>query len=217
MTTTARTSIHREIMLVSRGARIAEANRMNALSLSLGTVLFVSSLSIACGGQTISDAPGVDAGGDAKGTEAGADAARGCLPGVDHREHADRCESHADAGPLDAGPAGCGGTIIPHDGCLVDGDCGATGVCVCQAPHGNGCGVPSVAGNACVPSNCRLDSDCAPCGKCRIEQSCGAITGFYCETSLDECTTNADCGPSMGICAFRAGRWSCLRDVGCAG
>lgn len=114
---------------------------------------------------------------------------------------------------------GCGGAFTPHDDCTKDDDCngahGASGVCACQSPHGMGCGAGVVSGNACVPSSCRTDSDCSPCHTCRVEQSCGLITGYYCGTPLDECSSNADCG--TGFCTFKGDRWKCLTNVACAG
>ena len=189
-------------------------NVPRSLLTSLAALAALPLLLLACSGSSSGGSTSIDGGVDA--SSDGSAESGSCRDGVDHRATAAACTSNADAGLVESG---CGSPITPRDGCLKDDDCagahGATGVCVCQAPHGNGCGTPFISGNACVPSNCRLDSDCSPCSKCRLEQSCGQVTGFYCETKLDTCSTNADCG--TGFCSFRGDRWACVNDVACAG
>jgi hypothetical protein len=70
-------------------------------------------------------------------------------------------------------------------------------------------------GNTCVPSNCRVDSDCGPGSLCSptLASGCGGIGGYYCHTPSDECMTDCDCttsDPSL-YCAYDTtrGRWSC--------
>jgi hypothetical protein len=187
--------------------------------------LSLAAASLACGGSKSSASSTADASADATGAadgaaDGGSDApteAGSCRTDVVHRPTADACPSHADAGAIDSGT--CGSPLIPQDACLVDGDCagahGASDVCVCQAPQGQGCGTPPITGNACVPSSCHVDTDCASCGRCRIEQSCGVVTGYYCESPSDTCSSNADCG--SGFCTFQGDHFSCRNDVACAG
>lgn len=189
----------------------------------VAVVLCLAPTSVACGGSKASGSTPADAstdstGADGGGTDATAEAGT-CRPDVDHRATADACPSHADAGAIEAGPGTCGQTITPQDACLADGDCagahGASGVCVCQSPAGGGCGVPPVLGNACVASACHVDSDCPACGRCRVEQSCGLVTGYYCESPADECSSNADCG--TGFCTYQGDHFACANDIACAG
>ena len=164
----------------------------------------------ACSGSSDSGATNVDGGGDAPSGDGGS-----CRAASAHRPTDSACASNADAGPIDGG---CGGTITPHDDCLSDDDCsahGASDVCACQAPSGGGCGAAPVTGNACVPANCKSDSDCSECGACIPEYTCGVVTGYYCATRADACSSNADC--SAGLCLFRNGHFSCVTDVACAG
>jgi hypothetical protein len=185
-----------------------------------------SSVLLACGGSSSGGSTSGDAsvtdgasgegghGGGEGGVEAGV-----CLTSVEHRPTATACPSHADAGVIEAGPSTCGQPLTPQDACLGDPDCagahGANGVCVCQDPHGDGCGTPLVTGNACVPSSCHVDSDCTACGTCRVEQSCGVVTGYYCGSPADECASNADCGG--GFCTFQGDHFACRNDIGCPG
>lgn len=188
-------------------------------SVRAAPLLCLLTLAIACGsskggGSAVPDASADSPRGEGGGSEAGT-----CRADVVHRPSAASCPSNADAGVIDAGPSTCGQPIVPHDACLIDSDCagahGAAGVCVCQAPHGEGCGVGVVTGNACVPANCHVDSDCSPCARCRIEESCGATTGYYCESPADECSSNADCG--SGFCTYQGDHFACQNDVACAG
>jgi hypothetical protein len=169
-----------------------------------------------CGGSSRGGAPPGDAGADSTGADGSADAGT-CRTDVQHRATAAMCASHADAGVI-MDPTTCGQKLVPNDACLGDGDCagahGTSGVCECQTPHGSGCGAPLVTGNACVPSSCRVDSDCPTCGLCRVEQSCGVVTGYYCESLADECSSNADCG--SGFCTFQGDRFACDHTAACA-
>jgi hypothetical protein len=184
---------------------------------------------LACGGSGSGGSTAADGGGDVTAAEGGGEGGGGseggaeagaCLTSVVHRGSATPCPSHADAGVIEAGASTCGQTLTPQDACLSDGDCagahGASGVCVCQGPAGEGCGTPPITGNACVPSNCHVDSDCAAsCGLCRVEQSCGLVTGYYCGSPADTCSSNADCGG--GFCTFQGDHFACRSDVACAG
>ncbi len=187
-------------------------------------LLAVLSLAGACGGSSTGGSPAADGGADAHGTASGSDAASGgeagtCRADVQHRPSAQTCPSHADSGVADAGTGGCGPAPTPSDACFSDSDCsgahGATGDCVCQSPASESCGTPPVTGNACVPATCHVDSDCSGCGLCRVEQSCGLVTGYYCESPADQCSSNADCG--SGFCTFDGDHFACQNDVACAG
>jgi len=182
----------------------------------LGLVVVV----LACGSSKTTGGASSDAGADSSRVEGGGGRDAGtCLWNVGNREVAPACFSNADAGFIDGGPTTCGQPIVPHDACLSDTDCagahGAIGVCVCQAPHGQGCGAGAVTGNVCVPANCHVDTDCSPCARCRPEESCGQTTGYYCESPADECSSSADCG--TGFCTFQGDHFACQNDIACAG
>ncbi|HEY1696275.1 MAG TPA: hypothetical protein VGG39_29120 [Polyangiaceae bacterium] len=170
-----------------------------------------------CGGSSSSTSgadSGVhaDAGGDVLTNPEAGGTCRSAPPTI-HRASAGTCPSHETDEGADAGLPGC---TPPHDACLADSDCGATGVCDCEAPR---CTEPfAVAGNVCLPSNCRVDSDCA-CGFCAGDTSCGGLDGYYCTTPQDECSTDADCqdGASSMQCRWSAARWACVVAVGCPG
>ena len=177
-------------------------------------------VALACGSSKTTGGAAADGGADSGRVEGGGGGEAGtCRANVGNRPTAAACASNADAGVVDAGPTTCGQPIVPHDACLSDADCagghGAIGVCVCQAPHGEGCGTGVVTGNVCVPANCHVDSDCSPCARCRVEESCGATTGYYCESPADECSSNADCG--SGFCTFQGDHFACQTNVACAG
>lgn len=150
--------------------------------------------------------------------DGGLDAAGFCRVMGRHRATSDVCASNegGDGGVIETG---CGGTFTPHDECTNDEQCasahGASPVCACQAARGMGCGAGIVYGNVCVPANCHVDTDCTKCGECREESECGIVSGYYCATPLDECSTNADCG--TGLCRFKGDHWACETNVACAG
>jgi hypothetical protein len=134
-------------------------------------------------------------------------------PPTNHRPSAATCPPHESDAGADSGMVGC---MSPMDACLVDSDCGATGVCECETPR---CTEPfAVRGNVCLPSNCRVDSDCA-CGFCAGEPSCGGIDAYYCTTPHDECSTDADCqdGGSFTQCRWSTDHWACVEGMGCPG
>lgn len=147
-------------------------------------------------------------------------APRGCLkdaaPGPSMRPSS--CPSHTvDGGSANSGLSVCGQPVSPHDECLVDQDCGDSGVCACVVPRSAGCGgIVLMLGNVCAPAECRADADCAECGICRSESNCLG-SGYYCATPNDECTSNADCSatPVGGFCAYQNGRWICLSESIC--
>jgi hypothetical protein len=187
----------------------------------LASRVLLAALAACSGSASTSTHPG-DGGPDAGGSaDAGGDAVShddaggtcGTEPPATHRSSAATCPSHETDAGVDSGFVGC---MSPHDACLVDSDCGSTGVCECEAPR---CAEPfAVAGNVCVPSNCHVDSDCA-CGFCAGDTSCGGIDGYYCTTPHDECSTDADCqdGGTLTQCRWSSDHWACVEAMGCPG
>jgi hypothetical protein len=190
----------------------------------LAVLLLVAPLA-GCSGSTQTTVHGGDGGAGTDSGEVGdtgadvvsppGDAGGSCRtePPTTHRPSASTCSSHETDAGVDSGFVGC---MPPHDACLVDSDCGSTGVCDCETPR---CTEPfAVAGNVCLPSNCRIDSDCA-CGFCAGEPSCGGIDAYYCTTPHDECSTDADCqdGGMFTQCRWSTDRWACVEGMGCPG
>ncbi|HEY5241055.1 MAG TPA: hypothetical protein VIJ22_06305 [Polyangiaceae bacterium] len=180
--------------------------------------LFLLLAAASCGASssTTSGNGGADSGTDAGGdVVAHPDAGGTCrsTPPAIHRPTAGACPSHETDAGVDSGLSGC---MPPDDACLVDSNCGATGVCDCEAPR---CAEPfAVAGNVCVPAECHVDSDCT-CGFCAGDTSCGGLDGYYCTTPQDGCSTDADCqeGGSPMQCKWSTDRWACVAAVGCPG
>jgi hypothetical protein len=121
-----------------------------------------------------------------------------------------RCINQNFGGPL----IGCSCT---YDSCASDVSCPMSDVCAC---HGSA--YSDGAGNVCVPSNCRVDSDCGPHGYCSPTAASGcaeATGGYYCHTSADECLDDSDCmGGISSVCAWSPGdnRWECKVQPVCA-
>jgi hypothetical protein len=199
----------------------------------------------ACGGTT---AGGADAGSDAasssgsggsSGSGSGSGSSSGGLPPVNHRPSDSQCNTtappgdctfanpgaacHGDADCADAGPNGrC---VVPNgpptcfctwDRCAGDATCPTGQTCACHGSAYNG------VGNACVPGNCRLDSDCGPGGYCSptaATNTCGALSGYYCHTPKDQCLNDSDCNSSAGLCIYSPtdGFWSCQQSGFCGG
>jgi len=172
----------------------------------------------ACSGNTTQTAHPGDGGADVADdvvshSEGGGGGTCRTEPPTLHRPSASTCPSHVSDAGADSGTVGC---MPPHDACLVDSDCGGTGVCDCEAPR---CTEPfAVAGNVCVASDCRVDSDCA-CGFCAADTSCGGIDAYHCTTTHDECSTDADCqdGGAATQCRWSTDRWACVMAMGCPG
>jgi hypothetical protein len=130
-----------------------------------------------------------------------------------HRPSASTCPAHVPDAGSDASTPGC---MPPHDACLVDSDCGSSGVCDCQEPR---CSHPFPStGNVCVPSDCRVDSDCA-CGYCAADVSCAGTSAYHCTTPHDECSTDADCedGGTFSQCHWSTDHWACIEGMACPG
>jgi hypothetical protein len=109
-----------------------------------------------------------------------------------------------------------------YDGCVHDTDCDAGTTCACH-----GTAYVGNSGNQCIPSNCRVDSDCGVGGYCSPTydtMSCGSIGGYYCHTPLDGCIDDTDCpsDPSMPgtipVCTYSTtdARWECAALGVCA-
>lgn len=182
----------------------------------LGACALLSVVS-ACSGSTTQSAHsgegGTDAGEEVVSHPDGGGGTCRTEPPTLHRPAASTCPSHESDAGADSGVVGC---MPPHDACLVDSDCGGTGVCDCESPR---CAEPfAVAGNVCVPSDCRVDSDCA-CGFCAADTSCGGIDAYHCTTPHDECSTDADCqdGGAATQCRWSTDHWACVMAMGCPG
>ena len=106
------------------------------------------------------------------------------------------------------------------DQCFTDSDC----------PTGQACGCATeLRGNArhtnrCLPSGCRVDSDCANGEKCSASYDpyCGSLSGYYCHSPADTCTTDATCcSPDTTVynCAYapELGHFACQARQGCGG
>ena len=95
-------------------------------------------------------------------------------------------------------------------GCTQDYECGSGNVCLCGAPVGR-----------CVNAECQTDGDCGGdllCTMYEARSRCGetSSTNFACQTPLDECLTDADCGDYVPYCTPSGdGRRLCTGDPGC--
>jgi hypothetical protein len=101
--------------------------------------------------------------------------------------------------------------ICTYDSCFQDSDCGTSEDCVCRDYQ-------TIEENDCVPSNCRIDSDCGDGGYCSPAfGGCApviGIVGYYCHTPTDECRVDSDCNNAIpGLhCIFdpmKGDRWIC--------
>ncbi len=150
-----------------------------------------------------------------------------CSGGALHREVAAACPSllpraqACSTGTEDAGAGFCGldtdCTEHPNGecyfpgpgahctctyGCTKDADCGEGSICLCD----------NIAGH-CVPATCSKDADCAPGALCLSYAPNAPAPGwcaghaFTCQTSLDGCISNADCG--SGACILTNGARQC--------
>ena len=106
------------------------------------------------------------------------------------------------------------------DQCLTDGDCPSGMACVCSNDF-RGPGVPS---NLCLTAQCRVDADCGLSYACSPSSTstCGSgVSGLFCHTSRDTCTTNADCcsESSTGACVYQPtlGFFACQGPILCTG
>lgn len=85
-------------------------------------------------------------------------------------------------------------------GCLSDDDCSAGELCECGDPVGH-----------CVAAGCRSDGDCGGDLKCAAwftPKVCSSSQFYTCQTSEDECNTEADC--AEGFCSGADGQRRCV-------
>lgn len=105
-----------------------------------------------------------------------------------------------------------------HDECGGDADCATDQTCDCREAR---LYEPTQA-NYCLPSNCRVDSDCGANGYCSpshdIECGLDGERGWYCHTKKDRCTNDSDCPISdendvESFCGFdpTLGYWRCAQ------
>lgn len=124
------------------------------------------------------------------------------------------CESHDDC------TEGRNGRCSPmrfgfectYDDCLSDSDCPPDHLCECEAA------TTWTDRNACLPGNCRVDSDCGDGGFCSPTfGSCGSysdVIGYYCRTPDDECLNDSECVDEQGFpgyCMYepQVAHWIC--------
>jgi hypothetical protein len=127
------------------------------------------------------------------------------------------CRTHAECTAGDNGRCvgnGHDGWRCTYDDCFSDADCpgfdgGRAGVCACKNGFRSDNNVCLYAGN------CRTDADCGggycspTLGQCGRY---GTFVGYYCHTSADECTDDADCAATPNAyCAWSElkGHWAC--------
>jgi hypothetical protein len=101
-------------------------------------------------------------------------------------------------------------TYCSYDACFADSDCAGNVPCDCRASPSSD---PNVCGTG---SNCRVDSDCGPCGFCSPSDN-GSICGdhdteYFCHTGSDTCVDDSDCAPSDTGCNFdpQTAHWACI-------
>jgi hypothetical protein len=221
-----------------------EASRRCLITVTSLALLAALAGAGACGGEAISTrdvseaGPLRDTGG---GQEAGARNESGAVSPIYHRTDDSQCatprppgtcpagdaeesevfectsDSECVDGGLDGrctnspgGPAGCDCT---YNACQTDTDCKTGELCVCHDS------AYSYGGNACMPGNCRVDSDCGKDGYCspsRGMNDCSYVAGYYCHTPQDLCTNDSDCMQG-NICSWSAAdeRWECQKPEYC--
>jgi hypothetical protein len=111
-----------------------------------------------------------------------------------------------------------GPSLCSYDECFADSECPSGIPCICRSSSA------SESPNTCVPGgNCVADSECGPGGYCSPSPSpmeCAGQGPYYCHTSADTCTDDADCpaidagpgmvtGPSLCMYDLQAGHWGC--------
>jgi len=108
-------------------------------------------------------------------------------------------------------PRGFGADVneCSYDQCYADSDCSGSVACVCRSSPTDT--APNLCGTG---SDCRVDSDCGPCGFCSPSQSksnfCGQPdTTYFCHTSGDGCLDDKDCKGSSCNYDPTTSHWSC--------
>jgi hypothetical protein len=104
------------------------------------------------------------------------------------------------------------------DQCLTDSECPSGQACGCASEFGGN----AIHTNACVPAQCRIDSDCGrSVGICSPAKGyCGGLLGYYCHAAGDACITDADCcDNSAPSCQYQPmlGHFACQAAIGCNG
>jgi hypothetical protein len=112
----------------------------------------------------------------------------------------------------------CRGGKCALDQCLTDSDCPSGQACGCAGQFGGN----AIHTNACVPAQCRVNSDCdRSVGICSPTKGyCGNLLGYYCHTAEDSCITDADCcDQSIPSCQYQPslGHFACQAAIGCNG
>jgi hypothetical protein len=130
------------------------------------------------------------------------------------------CTTSADC--ADAGALGyfkaCLGGKCAIDACLTDSDCPSGQACGCSTQFGGN----AIHTNACIPAECRVNTDCGSGGICSPAQIgyCGSLSGYYCHSTADTCTTAADCcDRSTPACEYEPtlGHFACQANSVCGG
>jgi hypothetical protein len=126
------------------------------------------------------------------------------------------CSDDAECGPggvcADAPPyvGGCACTLP----CVADADCGAGSACLCAAAFNRGEAIRPLAWgnwNACVPSTCATDADCAD-GACTaaFDGMSHVPHALAChDDTRDRCSYDSDCGDSEVCDLNDNGHWAC--------
>jgi hypothetical protein len=104
------------------------------------------------------------------------------------------------------------GNECSYDQCYDDSACTGNVPCVCRPSAASN--DPNVCGTG---SNCRLDSDCGPCGFCSPSESemtvCGEPdTTYFCHTPSDLCVDDSDCHEGSCNWVPAKGYWQCGRE-----
>ena len=130
------------------------------------------------------------------------------------------CATDADCKPSESARGLVSGRCKPmngrlgcrYDECLADGECSDGRTCKCAQSS------RELGTNKCLPGNCRVDGDCGAPGYCSpTVDDCGIpVTGYYCHTRYDQCTSDADCfeadstsGPRYCMYSLSAALWRC--------
>jgi hypothetical protein len=137
------------------------------------------------------------------------------------------CACGSDAECTDGNNGRCiiNGNAGPHcsyDACFASTDCATGSSCACGD-------IDPSSYNSCVPSNCRVDTDCGANGFCSPSYgTCGKFggeyEGVYCHTKNDTCINDSDCtgngstNVGTGYCSYstESNAWACSYTA-CAG
>ena len=185
------------------------------------------------GGTAGTGAAGSDASAGSVGSAGTSGSTAGCPPPPTpaHRPVATACQPDGNGATgaacaldsdcqADGGIPWCLGGHCASDQCLSDADC----------PAGQACGCSSLssgrAANTCVPSGCRVDSDCSSglCSPTYVNNGfCQTLSGYQCRGPSDQCVSADYCSPAnvcgasgstdsaVWLCNYSptAGHWTC--------